>query len=202
MIEGFDGLATLQRFVSRRVENVRARLQDMVLRGVIKLVDDDGGHQKTQVQTDAEDVTWDDTEHVQPYGMSFRPPDDGTAECLRLHLGAEPEDVVSLLASVRGHRPTGLSEPGTGGLYYMGEFKVYLDENGVVHLGGDRDAEDFVALAQLVLDELNDIRSQFDSHIHTTTATVGTGGPPGVISPPTAAMGPAGDVAATATKAT
>jgi hypothetical protein len=61
-------------------------------------------------------------------------------------------------------------------------------------------ASDFVALANDVLTELNDIRTKFDSHIHTTTATIGVGGP-GVISPPTSPLGAAQPVAAEKVKA-
>ncbi len=64
-----------------------------------------------------------------------------------------------------------------------------------VHIGRDmvnlyeKDAADFVALAQSVLDELDLVKTDFDgfktaydSHIHTTTATVSAGSP-GVIAP-------------------
>lgn len=67
-----------------------------------------------------------------------------------------------------------------------------------INLGGA--ALQFVALANLVLAELGDIRTKFDAHVHTTTATIGTGGP-GAISVPTALMGAPGSVAATKTKA-
>jgi hypothetical protein len=63
-----------------------------------------------------------------------------------------------------------------------------------LHLA-ERDAGDWVALASLVLAELNDIREKFDAHIHTTTATVGASATPGVIAPPSPAMGPASSVA-------
>lgn len=60
---------------------------------------------------------------------------------------------------------------------------------------GDETADKFVALANLVKDRLDSIQQTFDAHIHTTTATVGLGGP-GVISPPTSPIGALADVAA------
>ena len=63
-----------------------------------------------------------------------------------------------------------------------------------------KDAENFVALANLVKARLDTIQSTFDGHIHTTTATVGTG-PVGVISPPTSSIGALQGVAATKVKA-
>lgn len=53
---------------------------------------------------------------------------------------------------------------------------------------GSSSASKWVALADDVLTRLNAIESAFNGHIHTTTATVGTGGPVGVISPPTSSM--------------
>lgn len=76
---------------------------------------------------------------------------------------------------------------------------MVLGEEGgpVIHIGGDQvnlyqksgSGHDFVALAQKVLDELNDVKldldgfkTAYDSHIHTTTATI-SAGPLGVIAP-------------------
>lgn len=107
-----------------------------------------------------------------------------------------------------GHAPAKLSDgateigEGEGGLYYAGTYKVFVASDGKAYLGCDKaDADaDFVALAAKVLAELNDIRSKFDAHIHTTTATVGTG-PVGVIAPPSPGMGAASSVAASTAKA-
>lgn len=76
---------------------------------------------------------------------------------------------------------------------------VFGEESGaVIHVGGDevnlyeKNAADFVALAQLVLDELEAakvdraaMKTAFDGHIHVTTATVDAGSP-GVIAAPAA----------------
>lgn len=67
---------------------------------------------------------------------------------------------------------------------------VHIKDDGEIHLGKE-DPTEFIALAQKVLDELNDVKADFvalnavfDSHIHTTTATVSVG-LPGVIAPTT-----------------
>ena len=54
--------------------------------------------------------------------------------------------------------------------------------------GGAATAADFVAMAGKVLTELQAIKTAFDSHTHVTTAVVGGGGAPGVISPPAVPM--------------
>lgn len=70
----------------------------------------------------------------------------------------------------------------------------------LIELGTTGGSLDFVALAQKVLTELQSIVNGFNSHIHTTTATVGTG-PVGVISTPTSPLGSPNSVAADKVKA-
>lgn len=62
-------------------------------------------------------------------------------------------------------------------------------------------ASQFVALSNLVSARLDTIQSTFDSHIHTTTATVGIGPALGVISPPPSPIGALAAVAASKVKA-
>lgn len=65
-------------------------------------------------------------------------------------------------------------------------------KNGEIDLGSEN-AADFVALAQKVFDEIDALRSTvntfvttYNTHIHTTTATIGPSAVPGVIAPPAA----------------
>lgn len=60
---------------------------------------------------------------------------------------------------------------------------------------GDSTASDFVALASLVLAELNSIRAAFDAHVHTGGTIAGNTGVPSVL------IGAAGAVAATKVQA-
>lgn len=73
---------------------------------------------------------------------------------------------------------------------------IHIKDNGEIHLAAEN-ADQFVALAQKVLDELNQVKADldavkttFDSHMHITTATVGLAPPVGsigVIGPASAA---------------
>lgn len=67
------------------------------------------------------------------------------------------------------------------------ELKTYIHllNNGEIHLGGDDYSavryEELKAQFDKLRDDFNDLVSKYNSHVHTTTATVGTG-PVGVIS--------------------
>lgn len=80
-----------------------------------------------------------------------------------------------------------------------GDSLVRIKADGTVEIGGE--SFDFVALAGLVKSRLDTLQAAHDSHIHVTTATVGAGATPGVISPTAAPVGPLADVAASKVKA-
>lgn len=65
---------------------------------------------------------------------------------------------------------------------------VHLTNDGKLHLGGDKYSsvryEELKSQFDKLRDDFNDLVSKYNSHVHTTTATVGTG-PVGVISPTT-----------------
>jgi len=87
---------------------------------------------------------------------------------------------------------------------------IHIKPDGEVHLGSEP-AADYVALAQLVKDEVTALRNTvnslvtaYNAHIHITTATVGAGAVPGVISSTASQASPpaaVGDVAAEKVKA-
>lgn len=168
-----------------------------ITRGVVTLVDDNKKCQALQTELSLDEVL-DGVEHVQPFGLSFRP--DVETECIIATLNSDPGNCVAFGVTDRANRPKGLTEPGTGGLYYKGEYKVFIDANGVVHLGA-KEGEDFVALANKVLDELEKIREQFNKHTHETTATIGDTVDPGVISEPSPQIAQVGSVSASRAKA-
>lgn len=70
------------------------------------------------------------------------------------------------------------------------ELKTYIHllNNGEIHLGGDDYSavryEELKSQFDKLRDDFNDLVSKYNSHVHATTATVGTG-PVGVISPTT-----------------
>lgn len=175
-------------------------LRGLVLEGLVKLSEATGMVVQIQVKVDDQD-TADEVPLMQPQGVRFRPPID--SEAVLVAVNGVPENVVAVAAMKRSTCPSddpGLGE-GEGGLYYAGEWKVFLNEAGEVHLG-DKAGAEFVALADKVLTELNSIKSAFDSHIHITTATVGASATVGVIQPPAPGMPSPSSVAATKVKAT
>lgn len=157
-----------------------------IARGIITAIDDTKTCQTLQTELLADEVI-DNVEHVQPFGVSFKPPAD--AECIVAALGDDRGNSVAFGVTSRADRPKNLDDPGTGGLYYQGTFRVFIDSAGVVHLG-EQVATDFVALASLVKAELEAIKTTFASYVPGTAG--GSFGTPYV----------PGDVAATKTKAT
>lgn len=144
-------------------------------------------------------------EQFQPQGLYFRAPP--SAEGLLLNAGGSSSSAVLLDAQDRDTWPAGGNiEDGTGGLHYLGDWKVFLDADGVLHLGTktgesliSRDDKIQEELAR-VKSELDAIKSAFDAHIHTTTATVGSGPAVGVISAPTSSLPAPADPGPTAAK--
>ena len=75
-----------------------------------------------------------------------------------------------------------------------------LGAAGDVLLGSDTAAK-ALALAELVDARLSTLQAAHDSHIHVTTATIGSGPTPGVISPTASPVGPLATTASTKVKA-
>jgi phage gp45-like len=149
----------------------------MISRALINRVNDGLKTQRLQLTLLA-DETEDDVEHMQPYGMSFVPPEG--AEAVALAVGGARSHTIAICANVPGERPTG-GAPRTGGLYTNNEWRLFIDQNGIVHIGAQSGAQ-FVALAQKVFDELNAVKadlnavkSTFDAHTHILTLSTGTG---------------------------
>lgn len=189
--------------IGRGVRGISTGLANLIKRGGVARSYFADAVQKVQAtMLDDDDV---DTMPVYgPQGVAFRIPVD--AEVLVVHPMADADQPSVIGTDQRGKRPTakpggGEVPEGAGGLHFLGTWGVYLGDDGKTYLGGAEPADDFVALAQKVLTELNDIRQKFDAHIHVTTATVGATPTAGVIAPPSPGMGPASSVAAANTKA-
>jgi phage gp45-like len=131
-----------------------------ILRGLVKLADDAPGTLTVQVEDVIADDPDDELEMLEPVGVHFLPSLD--EDVLVVEVNGSADNRVVLCASQRGHRPQDLTAAGTGGLHYLGAWKVFLDDDGTVHLG-ERDAGDFVALASLVKAELDAIKADFDA---------------------------------------
>lgn len=136
--------------VEKMVDRLRWRVDGMIARAVISRVNDALKTQRVQITILKGEVE-DNVEHVQPLGLSFTPPAD--AEVLALAVAGDRAHTVAICASAPGSRPTGNSEAETGGLYSKAEWRVFIDKDGVVHLGA-QSGEAPVARADLVDAEL------------------------------------------------
>jgi phage gp45-like len=149
-------------FVERVVRDATARINLLVDAGLAKLVKDERGVVELQVeQLDGE--LDDQVELWQGYGVSFVPPVD--SEVLFAAVAGDRGYSVGICAQKRDQRPKG-SEAGEGGLYYMGEWKVFLAADGTVALGA-KDPSDYAALASLVEAELDKIRNAIAAGVPT-----------------------------------
>lgn len=184
--------------VQKAISKLGVRLRLMVTRGIVELVNDSLKCQGLQVSLLSDEVQ-DEVERFQDYGITSTP--FTGAEALFLSVGADRSHGVVVCVTDRRYRPKDLVE-GDVCLYTDKGERVYLNRvDDIVHLGAKAAAE-FLALGQKVDDAIAAVQSAYDSHIHTTTATVGAGGTPGVISPPSAAAGAQPTTQATKVKAT
>lgn len=165
--------------VRRIVERVMAptirRVNGMVRRGVIRRVRDSAQQQLVQLSL-LEDETADDVEHLQPFGVSFVPP--AGSEVAAIAVGGNQDYLLALGAGSRAHRPTGAAE-GEGGLYTLDGWKVFLDDEGNVYIGGDAaGATVEVARADRVEAEIADLWTAVNGHTHSGGTISGNTGTP------------------------
>ena len=145
-----------------------SRISEAVARGIVKLSDVTKRCTSVQLVTYENDVR-DDVEHFEPNGVTFRPYPD--METVVLAVAGDAGHLISLGSSGRGRRPTTAIEPGEGGLYYAGEWKVFVAADGTVHLS-KKDPSDFVALASKSDERFQQIRAAIEG----ATPTAGDGG--------------------------
>jgi len=131
------------------VRKLRVRVDAMVARAVIDRVNDALKTQRLQLSILA-DENEDGIEHMQPYGLSFVPPEG--AECIALAPSGYRSGTVAICAQLPGDRPTG-GKARTGGLYTGGTWRLFIDEAGVVCLGAEDSSEHLLlgdALVKLI----------------------------------------------------
>lgn len=140
------------------LRRLRGRVDNMVARAVIARVNDALKTQRLQITIlDGEDE--DDVEHLQPYGLSFVPP--AGSQGVALAVGGARSHTVVLCVDSPGQRPTG-GDGETGGLYTKGEWRVWIDSDGVVHVGGvEPDDESEIPRTDKIHDELAKIAEAF-----------------------------------------
>lgn len=221
-------MSAIERMLKRMLAPVKRRVSLMVTRAIINLIDDSDGMQLVQLDR-LSDVTSDEAEHFQPFGLSSHPPKE--SEAIGLAVGGDQDHIVAICAQHRDHRPTNLNE-GETKIYSAHGNTLLLDSNGniivenssgarvalngeTVHLAEDP-ASDYVALATkadlrsaTIETALNLFISAYNAHTHTTVNHIATGSPPGdpkqvtgIPSTPGVPVAPAGSTAATRVKAT
>lgn len=102
-------------------------------------------------------------EHYEPQGVHFAVP--GDSKGVLLSPGGVREAAVMVGAS--GAAPADSVASGEGGLHYLGEWRVFMDSDGKLHLGA-RDASEWAAIASYVDARISAIVSGFNSHTHPT----------------------------------
>lgn len=140
--------------IANSLRPIATRVGNMVKRAILERIDDSEGTQLVQASL-LEDEVQDRVEHMQPYGLSFVPP--AGSEGLAFAVQGAGSNRVVLCASKRGDRPTG-AKAGEGGLYSLGEWRVFIDEEGVLHLG-KKDPDDAAALASEVIAAMTTLKN-------------------------------------------
>ena len=114
-----------------KIRTLRGRLDGMITRAVIKRVNAALKTVRLQITILADEVE-DGVELLQPYGLAFTPPVG--SEALALAVQGARTHTVAIMAQHPGERPTGAPER-AGGLYNKGDWRVYIDPDGVVCVG-------------------------------------------------------------------
>lgn len=137
------------------MRKVWSKIQTTVMRGIVARSSDTQKCIMVQVEW-AADRTSSNVEYKQPQGLYFNPADKAEGQILAV--AGDHSSAVLIDAQSRSDSPGGGGiGAGEGGLYYAGDFKVFLDKNGLVHLG-EKTGSDFVALAAKVDMAINEIR--------------------------------------------
>lgn len=147
-----SSLDDIRRLVRIALAPVARRTRTLIARGVLELIDDGKKLQAVQVSTRADNLH-DDVEHFQPHGFTSVPAVG--AECIVVHVGGNSDHPVVIAVDDRRYRPKDLAE-GEACMWTIADGKrVLCKADGTVILGTD--ATEFVALANLVKQELDKI---------------------------------------------
>lgn len=126
-----------------QLRRLRSRVNAMVARAVVNVVNDAMKTQRLQL-TILDDETEDDVEHMQPYGLSFTPP--AGSEAIALAVRGDRDHTIAICVQNPDERPQG-NPARTGGLYTDGEWRLFIDQRGKVHLGAQEGDEE-ISLAR------------------------------------------------------
>lgn len=122
---------------------VRGFALEVLQRLIVRLTKDEGAVQRMQLEGErlGEEADVVEFESMLPYGFAAHPPEG--SEAIVGHVDGDASQGVILTAQHRGYRPKGLKE-GEAGLHFLGEFKVFLGDDGKLHLGAREGAEQAV----------------------------------------------------------
>lgn len=92
----------LPRAISARLNALNNRIANLVLRGVVRLLEVEGGLQVLQVSA-RRGQSFSDVERFAEFGFWSRPPEDGQAEAVLVFPGGNPDHPIAIAVE---HRPT------------------------------------------------------------------------------------------------
>lgn len=142
----------------RRLEN---RVNGMIARAVIATVNDAMKTQRLQLTVRSDHEVPDSVEHFQPYGMSFVPP--AGSEAIALSVAGASSHRIAICAQHPEKRPKNAAT-GPGGLYTEGEWRLFIDADGVVHVGQEVGAA-FIPRDDLVQQQFVALKNAINSAV-------------------------------------
>ncbi|MCK5602853.1 phage baseplate assembly protein [Candidatus Pacearchaeota archaeon] len=187
---------TLTRAVAKLIAPLKRRVQLMIGRAILETINDTTKVQSVKASLFQDEVL-DDVERFQEYGFTSVP--FKNCEAIAVCVGGGRSHAVIIATDDRTRRPTGLAK-GDAAMYNGHGVRVKVDHANDEVLLGDLPTA-FVALANLVNARLSSIQTIVDTHTHITTATIGAGTTPGIISPTATPIGSLDSVAAEEVKA-
>lgn len=156
--------------IKKMLAPIARRVGNMVVRGLVELVDDGQTLQSLQVSLQS-DIVNDKVERFQQYGFSSYP--KKSAELIALRVGGDPDHLVVIAVDDRASRPTGQQEGEVVLFTAQNGIRVLLKQDGTVNLGTT--PSDFVALAQKVLTELTNLANNVNTNYNAIVAAMLTG---------------------------
>lgn len=142
---------------------VRARVANMIARGVVKLVDDSQKLQLLQLSVGPDEVR-DQVERFQQYGLTSLP--DAGAEAVVVFVGGARDHGLAVAVDDRRYRVSGLAS-GEVVIYSKAGQTIWLKADGTIEIGGGTMQP--AALGQDVRDELDALWSALQGHTHAVT---------------------------------
>jgi phage gp45-like len=135
--------------IADMLRRTRARVDVMVTRAVVELVNDKLKTQRVQLSILEGEVV-SNIEHFQPYGLSFTPP--AGAEAIALAVQGSRSHTVAICVQHPDERPKDVP-PRAGGLYTAGEWRLFVDAAGVLCVGA-KDSPQHIPLGDLLVAQI------------------------------------------------